>query len=156
MERRTVLKGAAIAPWIAARSSAANSAVTVGLIGSGSRGTYITGLLAKNTPARVVQPGLDLGGRVAHDRGGDAADLVFECRRRFPVWEPGIQILDCSASAKSGWVLGTIRQPVVGHPSRGLPTVAPAIVGNVRLVGWVFGTISATGSSVRHDEDQTF
>jgi predicted dehydrogenase len=54
MQRRTVLKGAAVAPWIAAYSSAANSAVTVGLIGAGSRGTYITGLVAKNTPARVV------------------------------------------------------------------------------------------------------
>ena len=37
-----------------ARGSAANSAVTVGLIGSGSRGTYVAGLLARNTPARVV------------------------------------------------------------------------------------------------------
>ena len=36
------------------RGSAANSAVTVGLIGAGSRGTYVTGLVAKNTPARVV------------------------------------------------------------------------------------------------------
>src|SRR5215213_1501556 len=54
MQRRTVLKGAAIAPWVAARASAANSAVTVGLIGAGSRGTYTTGLVVKHTPARVV------------------------------------------------------------------------------------------------------
>jgi predicted dehydrogenase len=45
---------ALILPWAVVRGSAANSAVTVGLIGSGSRGTYVAGLLARNTPARVV------------------------------------------------------------------------------------------------------
>ena len=52
--RRAAVKGAIITPLAFVRGSAANSAVTVGLIGAGSRGTYVTGQIAKNTPARVV------------------------------------------------------------------------------------------------------
>ena len=52
--RRTAVQAAALLPWTAVRGSAANSTVTVGLIGSGNRGTFVAGLLAKNTPARVV------------------------------------------------------------------------------------------------------
>jgi predicted dehydrogenase len=52
--RRTALKAAAMLPAALTRASAANSAVTVGLIGAGSRGTYVAGLVAKHTPARVV------------------------------------------------------------------------------------------------------
>ena len=37
-----------------ASGSAANSAPTVGLLGAGGRGTFVAGLIAKNTPARVV------------------------------------------------------------------------------------------------------
>jgi predicted dehydrogenase len=48
------MKTAAILPLAAARGSAANSAVSIGLIGTGSRGTYLAGLIAKNTPARVA------------------------------------------------------------------------------------------------------
>jgi predicted dehydrogenase len=52
--RRNAVKAAALIPFAAVRGSAANSAVTVGLFGSGSRGTYVAGTLAKNTPGRVV------------------------------------------------------------------------------------------------------
>lgn len=52
--RRTAVKAAATLPLAMIRGTAANSAVTVGLIGAGSRGTYVTGLVAKNTPARVI------------------------------------------------------------------------------------------------------
>src|SRR5439155_9157747 len=52
--RRNALKAAAMMPFAAVRGSAANSAVTVGLFGSGNRGTYVAGMLAKNTPGRVV------------------------------------------------------------------------------------------------------
>jgi predicted dehydrogenase len=41
-------------PITAIRGTAANSSVTVGLLGSGNRGTYVARTLAKNTPARVV------------------------------------------------------------------------------------------------------
>ena len=36
------------------RGSAANSAITVGLLGTGNRGTFVSAMMAKNTPARVV------------------------------------------------------------------------------------------------------
>jgi predicted dehydrogenase len=52
--RRAAVKAATLMPVAFVRGSAANSAVTVGLIGAGSRGTYLTGLIAKHTPARVV------------------------------------------------------------------------------------------------------
>jgi predicted dehydrogenase len=54
VSRRTLLQTALVVPLSAIRGSAANSAVTLGLIGSGSRGTYVAGLLHKNTPGRVV------------------------------------------------------------------------------------------------------
>src|SRR5258706_382132 len=54
ISRRNAVKAAAIMPFAAIRGSAASSAVTVGLFGSGSRGTYVAGTMAKNTPARVV------------------------------------------------------------------------------------------------------
>ena len=52
--RRNLMKAAAVVPFAAVSGSAANSAVTVGLIGTGNRGPYVTSMLAKNTPARVV------------------------------------------------------------------------------------------------------
>lgn len=54
VSRRTLLGGAAILPAAAVRASAANSAVTVGLIGAGNRGSYVAGLMAEHTAARVV------------------------------------------------------------------------------------------------------
>ncbi len=51
--RRSVL-GTVLIPFSAVRGSAASSAVRVGLIGSGSRGSFVAELMAKNTPARVV------------------------------------------------------------------------------------------------------
>jgi myo-inositol 2-dehydrogenase/D-chiro-inositol 1-dehydrogenase len=54
ISRRTAVKAAAAMPFASVVGSAANSAVTVGLFGSGNRGTYVAGLMAKNTPARVV------------------------------------------------------------------------------------------------------
>jgi myo-inositol 2-dehydrogenase/D-chiro-inositol 1-dehydrogenase len=54
ISRRAAIRAAAILPLAKVRGSAANSAVTVGLIGAGSRGTYLTGLVARNTTARVV------------------------------------------------------------------------------------------------------
>jgi predicted dehydrogenase len=54
LTRRNIVKAAAMIPFGAVRGSAANSAVTVGLIGTGNRGTYVATTLAKNTSARVV------------------------------------------------------------------------------------------------------
>lgn len=49
MTRRTALTLTA-----AASSSAANSAVNIGLLGAGNRGPYVAGLLAKNTPGKIA------------------------------------------------------------------------------------------------------
>jgi myo-inositol 2-dehydrogenase/D-chiro-inositol 1-dehydrogenase len=54
LSRRSVLRSAAVISAAAVSGTAANSAVKVGLIGSGNRGTYVATEMAKNTPARVV------------------------------------------------------------------------------------------------------
>jgi predicted dehydrogenase len=48
------MKAAALVPFAAVRGTAANSAIKVGLIGAGNRGTFVAGMMAKNTPAKVV------------------------------------------------------------------------------------------------------
>src|SRR4051812_23691796 len=53
LSRRSVIMASLGAAGVA-RGTAANSAVTVGLLGSGNRGTFVATMLAKNTPARVV------------------------------------------------------------------------------------------------------
>jgi myo-inositol 2-dehydrogenase / D-chiro-inositol 1-dehydrogenase len=54
VSRRSILKAAALVPAAAVGGSAANSTVTVGLLGSGGRGTTVAGLLEKNTKGRIV------------------------------------------------------------------------------------------------------
>ena len=53
MTRRSLV-GASLVAASAVRGTAQNSAITVGVLGTGSRGTYVSTLMAKNTPARVV------------------------------------------------------------------------------------------------------
>src|ERR1035441_9016306 len=53
MTRRGLMKTAALLPLAGARATAANSAVTVGLIGSGGRGTFDAGLLVNIENARL-------------------------------------------------------------------------------------------------------
>lgn len=52
--RRTLVQTAALVPFQTVRSSAQNSAVKVGVIGVGSRGSYTGGIVAKDSRARVV------------------------------------------------------------------------------------------------------
>ena len=52
--RRRLVQAAAVSPLAGARGTAANSAVTVGLIGSGGRGTFDAGLMVNVENARVV------------------------------------------------------------------------------------------------------
>ena len=54
IRRRTLVQAAAVVPFAAVRGTAANSAVTVGLIGSGGRGTFDAGLLVQDPKARLV------------------------------------------------------------------------------------------------------
>ena len=46
--------GASVAATGLARGTPANSAITVGVLGTGSRGTFVSAMMAKNTDARVV------------------------------------------------------------------------------------------------------
>lgn len=54
LTRRTALRAASLVPLQAVRGSAQNSALRVGLIGAGSRGTYTATILAKDPRAKVV------------------------------------------------------------------------------------------------------
>lgn len=55
LDRRDLVKAAAaFLPVAAVRGSQANSSITVGLIGTGNRGTYVATTMAKNTQARIV------------------------------------------------------------------------------------------------------
>lgn len=53
VSRRGMVR-AALTPLAAVRGSAANSAVTVGLIGAGERGSFVAELMARHTPARIA------------------------------------------------------------------------------------------------------
>ena len=52
--RRTLVQTAALVPFQAVRGTAQNSAIKIGLIGAGSRGTYTSRTVAKDPHARVV------------------------------------------------------------------------------------------------------
>lgn len=54
VSRRGLVQAATLVPLAALRGSAANSAVSVGLIGCGGRGVYVSKLLAENNAARLV------------------------------------------------------------------------------------------------------
>jgi myo-inositol 2-dehydrogenase / D-chiro-inositol 1-dehydrogenase len=54
LPRRNLIRSAAIVPFAAVTGSAANSAVTVGLFGSGARGTYLAQLFTGNARGRLV------------------------------------------------------------------------------------------------------
>lgn len=54
VSRRNLVKGAMLVPFHTVSGTAANSAVTVGLIGAGGRGTYDASILVKNKDARLV------------------------------------------------------------------------------------------------------
>lgn len=52
--RRSVVQAAALVPYQAVRGSAQNSAIRIGLIGAGSRGSYTASIVAKDPAAKVV------------------------------------------------------------------------------------------------------
>src|SRR4030095_5908079 len=54
LSRRTVVQAAALVPFQAVRGSAQNSAIKVGLIGAGSRGTYTGSAIAKNPRVKIT------------------------------------------------------------------------------------------------------
>ena len=54
LSRRAVVQAAALVPFQAVRGSAQNSAIKVGLIGAGSRGTYTGSEMAKNPRVKIT------------------------------------------------------------------------------------------------------
>jgi predicted dehydrogenase len=52
--RRNIVQAAAVLPFQAIRSTAANDAVTIGVVGVGNRGSYDASTIAKDPRARVV------------------------------------------------------------------------------------------------------
>src|SRR6476619_996628 len=54
LSRRAVFQAAAVVPFQAVRGSAQNSAVKIGLIGAGSRGTYTATTIAKDPKVKVT------------------------------------------------------------------------------------------------------
>ncbi|MEX2262954.1 MAG: Gfo/Idh/MocA family oxidoreductase [Bryobacteraceae bacterium] len=52
--RRTLVRAATLVPLQAVRGTAQNSAVRIGLIGAGSRGTYTSRIVAKDPRARIA------------------------------------------------------------------------------------------------------
>lgn len=54
LSRRAVVQAAALVPFQAVRGSAQNSAIRVGLIGAGSRGTYTSTTIAKDPRVKVT------------------------------------------------------------------------------------------------------
>jgi len=53
ISRRGLITGSLTAAAIH-RGDAANGAVTIGVLGTGNRGTYVAAMMAKNTPGRIV------------------------------------------------------------------------------------------------------
>ena len=52
--RRNIIRSAAIVPLMAVRGSAQNSAIKIGLIGAGSRGTYTATTMAKDPRTKIT------------------------------------------------------------------------------------------------------
>ncbi|MBC8166653.1 MAG: Gfo/Idh/MocA family oxidoreductase [Bryobacteraceae bacterium] len=54
LSRRSLVHAAALVPFQAVRGTAQNSAVRIGLIGAGSRGTYTSKIVSKDAGAKIV------------------------------------------------------------------------------------------------------
>src|SRR5437879_1713730 len=54
LTRRNLVRSAALVPLQAIRGSAQNSAIRIGVIGAGSRGTYTSTTISKDPRAKVV------------------------------------------------------------------------------------------------------
>jgi predicted dehydrogenase len=101
--RRNVLRAAMAVPFAAVRGTAANSAVTVGLIGSGGRGTFDAGWLVQNSDARLVAL-CDI-----------FDDRIEQAKKKIPVANPKVykNYHDLLASDVDAVIIAT---PVFLHP----------------------------------------
>jgi predicted dehydrogenase len=101
---RRNLVAAAIVPFAAVRGTAANSAVTVGLIGCGGRGTFDAGLMAKVDGARLVALADLFPDRIEKTRTSAKVDGA-------KAYSSGAELLE-----KSGVDAVIIATPVYLHP----------------------------------------
>jgi myo-inositol 2-dehydrogenase / D-chiro-inositol 1-dehydrogenase len=104
MSRRQLVTAAAIVPFSAVRGSAANSAVTVGLIGCGGRGTFDVGLMARIEGARVIAVADLFPERMASTKARAKLEAAKE-------YSSGAELLE-----KSGVDAVIIATPVYLHP----------------------------------------
>lgn len=100
LSRRSIVAGAALA---GIRSTAANSAVTVGLLGCGDRGNLVAGYLVRNTGARLVAL-CDL-----------YKEKIERSKRRIPVEAPAVYT-DLEKLLASDVDAVIIATPVFLHP----------------------------------------
>jgi myo-inositol 2-dehydrogenase/D-chiro-inositol 1-dehydrogenase len=103
ISRRDLVKAAAVVPFGAVRGTAANSAVKVGLIGSGGRGTFDASILVKNPKARLTAL-CDI-----------FDDRIESARQKIPVENPKVfqNYHDLLASDVDAVIIAT---PVFLHP----------------------------------------
>ena len=78
--RRNIIRAAAVVPFGAVRSSAANSSVTVGLIGAGGRGTLDAKLLLEHTDARLAALCDIFDDRIERAKQGIPVENVKTCK----------------------------------------------------------------------------
>ena len=78
ISRRTLMKAATVVPFAAVRGTAANSAVKVGLLGAGGRGSRVSSFLVMDKRA--------LGGPLRSFRRTDRQSQAADSRREV-TWE---------------------------------------------------------------------
>ncbi len=103
--RRSLVTAATFLPAAAVRGSAANSAVTVGLIGCGGRGPHDAKLLVKDVPGARLIALADL-----------FQDRIDRARKSIPVENPKMYLSGQELLDKSGVDAVIIATPVYLHP----------------------------------------
>jgi predicted dehydrogenase len=105
ISRRHLISAAAIVPFAAVRGSAQNSEVTVGLIGCGTRGSYLARLLVQDVPGARLVALADL-----------FPEKIEETKKALEIPSATAYSRDTELLAKSGVDAVVIATPVFLHP----------------------------------------